>query len=536
MRVTPLLAAGLGLAGLIAGAPAASPASSASRTPPAPASLTPSGSSTPSAASPSAPSSTPDWGPCPAAQRELVEAGAECARVTVPLDYADPGGRTIRIAISRIEAKDRANRRGILLSNPGGPGGPGLASTLGLRQTMKDVADRYDLIGFDPRFLGGSTPVSCGPAGPADPPRETTTPRRDFEDTVRRARDTARRCFAHGDNAALLPHATTRNVARDMDAIRAALGEDRLSYYGVSYGADLGAVYTQMFPHRADRVILDSSTDPDATQYELFRRAGKPLEEGLDAWAEWTARHADTYGLGTTGPEVRAAVQRLLDRAERRPVAIGGTRLGAPLIRLFLRQFVQHQEYDPALAATVRTLVDAAAGEPVEPNPELAAILHLLNSPDLADSFTGGAIFMCGDRGWPAGGWPEEPRTYWKNIVRSRATQPVFGPLVNDMTAPCAFWESTPREPATRIDNRVPVLMLQARHDNNVPYDGALALHRKLKGSRLVTAEIRAHGVYGRGAEGKTPVPCADRAVNDYLRDGTLPAADLTCGTEEKTG
>ncbi|WP_242586533.1 alpha/beta fold hydrolase [Streptomyces sp. MST-110588] len=349
---------------------------------------------------------------------------------------------------------------------------------------------------------------------------------------MRRARETARRCFAHGENAALLPHASSRNVARDMDAIRAALGEDKLSYYGVSYGADLGALYTQMFPRRADRVILDSSTDPDATQYELFRRAGKPLEEGLDAWATWTARHADTYGLGRTAPQVRATVQTLLDGAGRRPVAIGGTRLGAPLLRLFLRQFVQHQENDPALARTVRTLTDAAAGEPVEPNPELAAMLELLNSPELGDMMTGGAVFMCGDRGWPAGGWPKDPETYWKNIVRSRAGQPVFGPLVNDMTAPCAFWETEPREPATRIGNKVPVLMLQARQDNNVPYEGALALHRKLTGSRLITADIRSHGVYGRGAEGRTAVPCADRAVNAYLRAGTLPAADLTCAAK----
>ncbi|MEV4443421.1 alpha/beta fold hydrolase, partial [Streptomyces sp. NPDC049577] len=449
MRVTPLLAAALGLAGVVAGA---GPATARADSLPVPAL---------------------DWGPCPVAQKELTEAGAECAQLTVPLDHADPGGRTIRIAVSRVKAKDRAHRRGILLSNPGGPGGPGLGNTLALRATLGDVADRYDLIGFDPRFLGGSTPIGCGPAAPPDPPRTTTTPRTDFEDGVRRARRTAGRCFAHGDNAALLPHATSREVARDMDAIRTALGEDKLSYYGVSYGADLGAVYTQMFPGRVDRVVIDSSTDPGATQYELFQRAGKPLEEGLDEWAAWTARHADTYRLGRTGPEVRATVQRLLDGAERRPVPIAGTRLNAPLLRLFLRQFVQHQENDPALARTVRTLVDAADGKPVEPNPELAAMLDFLNSPDVGDAMTGGAIFMCGDRGWPAGGWPKDPGTYWKNIVRSRAAEPVFGPLVNDMTAPCPFWKTEPREPATRIGNSVPVLMLQARRDNNVPYDGA---------------------------------------------------------------
>ncbi|MFD5187181.1 alpha/beta fold hydrolase [Streptomyces sp. NPDC058357] len=301
MRVASLLTAGLGLTGLLAGGVPAS-AAPAARSAPAHQRLV--------------------WGPCSPQQQELNEAGAQCARVTVPLDYSDPGGPTIEIAISRVEARAKhGKRRGVLLSDPGGPGGTGLANTLHLRPALKDVADRYDLIGFDPRFLGESTPIVCDPAAPAPAPGPATTRREDFERSVRSARDTARRCEEHGDNARLLPHATTRNVARDMDAIRAALGEPRLSYYGVSYGADLGAVYTQMFPRRADRIVIDSSTDPTATQYELFQRAGKPLEEALDAWAAWTARRNGTYRLGGTPAGVRSSVQRLLDGARPRPAA-----------------------------------------------------------------------------------------------------------------------------------------------------------------------------------------------------------------------
>ncbi|MCI3935218.1 alpha/beta hydrolase [Streptomyces sp. AN091965] len=516
MRVAPAVTIGLGLVGLLAGA-------------------------VPATASPAPPPVRSeqhqrlDWRACPAEQKELNEAGAQCAHVTVPLDHARPDGRTIQLAISRIKAKNPSERRGILLSNPGGPGGTGLGTTLALRPALKDVADRYDLIGFDPRFLGDSSPIACTPAGPPTPPAPKTSARKDFEASVRSARDQARRCREYGDNAELLPHASTRNVARDMDAIRAALGERKLSYYGVSYGADLGAVYTQMFPRRTDRMVIDSSTDPAATQYELFRRSGEPLEKSLDEWAGWAARHHGTYRLGRTAAQVRATVQRLLDRAERRPVALAGQRLNAPVLRLILKQPIQHQENDPALAAIVRDLVDAAAGKPVEPGPELAAMLELLSSPELADSFVGGAVFMCGDGGWPAGGWPADPETYWRNSVRSRTTQPVFGPYVNGMIAPCAFWGAEPREPGTRIGNNVPVLMLQARRDNNVPYEGGLALHRKLTGSRLVTADIRAHGVYGRGLDGYRTVPCAERAVNDYLRGGDLPATDMTCAATEVT-
>ncbi|MFE0100685.1 alpha/beta hydrolase [Streptomyces sp. NPDC059009] len=475
------------------------------------------------------------WGRCAPDQKELNAAGALCTKVTVPLDYADPGGRTIQIAVSRIKAKNPAERRGILLSNPGGPGGTGLANTLALRPALKDVADRYDLIGFDPRFLGESTPISCGPAPERPVPRTTTSPRLDFEDAVRSARDTARRCKDHGDNADLLPHASSRNVARDMDAVRAALGAPKLSYYGISYGADLGAVYTQLFPRRADRIVIDSSTDPSATQYELFQRSGAPAEQALDAWAAWTARRDATYGLGTSAAQVRGAVQKMLAKAEKHPVAVGTYRLGAPLLRMLLKQPVQHEENDPMMAALVRDLVAASEGRLGTPGPELASMLQLLESPELESSMVGGALFMCGDGGWPAGGWPKNPETYWKNSVRSRATQPVFGPYVNGMIAPCAFWGAEPAEPGgTPVANDVPVLMLQAERDNNVPYEGALALHRKLTGSRLVTADIRSHGVYGRGVEGRTPVPCADRAVNSYLGGGKLPAADLTCPRNEK--
>ncbi|MFI6507859.1 alpha/beta hydrolase [Streptosporangium sp. NPDC050855] len=467
------------------------------------------------------------WRPCPARYKELNRAGARCAKVTVPLDHADPGGPTIKIAISRVAASSKAQRRGILLSNPGGPGGTGLANTLALRPALKDVAGRYDLIGFDPRFLGESTPIRCAAARPVPPPA-STSPRRDFEASVRSARDTARRCVDHGDNARLLPHASTRNVARDMDVIRSVLRERRLSYYGVSYGADLGAVYTQMFPGRADRMVIDSSTDPAATQYELFRRTGEPLEKALDEWAGWVARHGG-YRLGRTSSQVRAVVRGLLDRAERKPVPVGGTRLDAPVLRLVMRQLLQNREHDATLANVVRDLAGISAGKPVEPGPDLTGLLGLLGSPELADGMVGGALFMCGDGGWPAGGWPKDPETYWRNIVRGRATQPVFAPFVNGMIAPCAFWEVQPREPGTSIRNDVPVLMVQARRDNNVPYDGALALHRRLTSSRLVTADIRAHGVYGRALGGLRPVACVDRAVNDYLRGGPLPARDVTC-------
>jgi pimeloyl-ACP methyl ester carboxylesterase len=474
-----------------------------------------------------------EWGACPPKHEELVAAGAECATISVPLDYADPGGRTIEIAISRLGATNREQRRGILLSNPGGPGGPGLDYPLMARQAMGKVAGQYDLIGFDPRFLGESTPLTCAPVQTGQTTRSFPASRgddgrRDFEESVRDARDMARRCGSHGDNAQLLPHSSTRNVVRDMDVIRAALGEPAISYYGVSYGADLGAVYTELFPEHADRIVLDSSDDPSRSQYELFRQSGPAKEAALDEWAAWTARRDRTYKLGRTAGQARANVQRLLARADRRPITIDGHEVDDNVIRLILQQLVQYEEDNDPLARIMRNLREAAAGHNVEPEPELAELLELLKAPNLDDIFALPAFTMCADGGWPAGGFPEDPETYWRNIQADRAALPVFDEFVNGIV-PCPFWVSDPVEPGTKIGNDVPVLMVQALRDNNTPHEGAVALHERLRSSRLVTADIRSHGAYGRAAEGRPPVLCVDETVNAYLANGHLPKRDIFC-------
>ncbi|QXJ23464.1 alpha/beta hydrolase [Actinomadura graeca] len=458
--------------------------------------------------------------------RRLDQAGARCAELRVPLDYGDPGGRTLKVAISRLKAADPARRRGVLLTNPGGPGSPGLDFGLDVRTAMRDVADDYDLIGFDPRFMGRSSPLSCGQVSWWL--ASSGVRRSSFDAAVRTARDVAQGCQEHGDNARLLPHASTSNTARDMDVIRAALDERTLSYYGVSYGADLGAVYTQLFPDTSDRIVIDSSTNPARTQYELGQDAGETQETGLDEWAAWTAGRSAEYGLGDTAERVRANVPRLLERAERDPIKIGGYRVDHRLLSVFLRNMVSQEDNDATLARSVRDLRDAAVGRRVTPNPELAAFLKTFTGPLVSTFVPGVTAVMCADAGWPAGGWPRDRERYWHDNQALRRSQPVFGAL-NTAISPCAFWKFPPREPATTIGNRVPLLMVQARRDNNTPYSGAQALHQKLTGSRLVTVDLRAHGVYTRGGEGLPVNACADDAVNAYLRTGTLPPKDLNC-------
>lgn len=464
----------------------------------------------------------PRFEPCD--DEALVEAGATCATVTVPLDHRDPGGPTIEVAISRIAAPDPAIRRGILLFNPGGPGGPGLDFPALLRSTLGEVADHYDLIGFDPRFVGRSTPITCGPTRIASLFRSAGVDRAGFKESARHSADFAERC--HERHADVLPFAGTRDVARDMDVIRAALGERRLSYYGVSYGTDVGVAYSQLFSDRVDRMVLDSATAGDAAEYETARARGGPLERALDEWAAWAARHHGEHHLGRTAYEVRLTTARLVDDLARRPVVVDGHVVDDNVLPLLLDVWLNDESNDPVVTDAVSVLVDLAAGQPAPPTPELSEALAALDgepSPE-TDSFVAASFaVICNDDRWPS-----DPNRYWRNVQSSRRTRPFFGPLVNNIS-PCAFWEDATTEPPPVVGNAVPALIVQAERDVNTPLAGARELHRKLTRSRLVTADVRAHGLYVRRAEGSEPVPCIEDAVHAYLHDGVLPDRDGRC-------
>lgn len=504
MRVlgrSPLMAAGVGLAASALGlVPAAS-------------------------ASPDTPPGAPqvDFGPCQ--DDALVAADAQCGTVTVPLDHRRPDGATIDVAVSRLPARDPEGRRGVLLFNPGGPGAPGLAYPLQVRDALGEVADRYDLIGFDPRFAGLSSPITCGPTKFSDTFRSAGRDRTGFLESRELAADFARRCVdRHAD---VLPYAGTADVARDLDVIRSALGEDRIAYYGVSGGADLGAVYSELFPRRVDRMVLDSS--PEGPWYQRVREQGRAADAAFDDWARWTAARHDEYRLGATAAAVRAEVERLVDRVARRPLSIDVAgephRVDDNVLPLLLQRWLNHEDDDASLADGVRDLADAAAGEPMTPSDELAERLAFFDAhdPALDNGLAVAWASLCDD-----GSWPRDPREYWRQIQRSRHAQLLFGPLANNVR-PCAFWPAAASEPPVEIGNAVPILMVQAKGDSATPLAGARRLHERLVGSRLVTADVRAHGVYGRATEGRPPVPCVDRAVNAYLGHGMLPGHDVSC-------
>ncbi|MEV4129214.1 alpha/beta hydrolase [Nocardia sp. NPDC049707] len=461
-----------------------------------------------------------EWGPC---ESDLLDrAGAQCANVTVPLDYAEPRGRTISVAISRVRATDPTHRRGILLSNPGGPGGRGLDLPVRLSRAAPSYPwGLYDLIGMDPRGVGRSTPVDCGwPIGDSFQSAGADLAR--FGESVATQADLAARCLAT-DNG-MLPHVTTRNTARDIDLIRTLLGEDRINYFGMSYGTYLGAVFTQMFPDRTDRMVLDSAVDPARYGSDvMIQDQGAPLEEALDALADWTAARADQYRLGTTRSDVRAVVSGLIEQAARQPIRVGAYGVDDHWLPSVLFGYVQDSRHFEDAANAIRQIADAAAGQLAEPSADLEQMLSGLltaTKDDALASVESSTAVVCGDVSAP-----RDPAWYWRNVEASRAGQPVFGPLVNNIS-PCAFWPA-PVEPRVEVHNATPVLILQATGDPIAAYQEGVGLHRTMTGSRLVTLQdVIVHGVF------TIPSSCVSQVVDTYLRDGGLPAADLTCRAE----
>jgi pimeloyl-ACP methyl ester carboxylesterase len=460
------------------------------------------------------------------AGKELDAAGAQCADLTVPLDYADPSGPTITVAISRLKATDTRHRIGAMLLNGGGPGGQGVDMPLAVKDTMGDVGQRYDLIGMDPRFVARSTPLDCGwPTGSFI--RSAGLDHAGFDQTVAFERDLAVRCERR--NAAVLPYVTSRNTARDMDVIRGALGERRISYFAWSYGTYLGAVYTQMFPGRTDRVVLDSAVDPRRYSPRLLMGTEAANEAALTGWAAWAAGHDGTYSLGTTRSQVLATVRHIVRVAADRPLKVGTYRVDEHVVPVLLYNGLG-DDRDPTrafLATVVKTLKEAAAGRPADPTEEVADLLRFMLtgsapvSGSLQSSSQYGSVqtsIICGDVVAP-----RDPTVYWHDIQARRKNAPDFAPVTNNV-GPCAFWQP-PREQPTQVGNNVPVLIVAATGDTRTIYAFSQGLHQVMTGSRLLTLRDAAvHAVYANYGNA-----CVDHDVNAYLASGTLPAHDITC-------
>ncbi|SEU42866.1 alpha/beta hydrolase fold [Nonomuraea wenchangensis] len=469
-------------------------------------------------AAPAAPVAPAVWGACPRVTGKAVNAALECATVQVPLDYSRPSGRSIKVAINRIKAKTSrsADRLGALLINPGGPGASGRALTEYVAAGLPaGVRERYDIIGFDPRGVGGSDPaMHC-----VDPdvfykaPRQDAVPHGagDEQRLLARAAEYAGSC---GERWSwLLPHLTTENAARDLDQIRAALGEKKISYLGFSYGTYLGAVYATLFPNRVKRLVLDSIVDPTAVWYRSNLAQDHSFERRHRQFLTWIAEHHDVYKLGRTLKQTQFAYYAMRDRLRTRPA--GGVMGPSELDDTFTLagysdriwpQFAQAWS-DYVRQGDTKGLLD----------------LYDKHGKNDADDENGYAVYLavqCRDARWP-----REWSTWRTDMVAAHRTAPFLTWPNAWFNAPCAFW---PVSGGTPVNVRgsaklPPVLMLQARDDAPTPYDGALRMRRLFPTARMVVDQGGNHGVALAGNQ------CVDRHLAAYLRDGTLPKRDTEC-------
>lgn len=458
------------------------------------------------------------WSSCPDGVEDPEDGPLrlQCATVPVPMDYGDPEGAQIDLTISRLPSENLDSRRGVLLLNPGGPGGTGLdqPTFLASQGMPRSVLDSYDLIGMDTRGVGHSSAVSCGFTDELEyygavPPYAVDDAA--FDAQAATAEQVAEQCAA-GDEDGRLRHVTTANMARDLDRIRAALGEEKASFLGYSYGSALGAAYAAMFPASSDRIVLDSNIGDTHLDHDGMRRYARGMEETFPDFAQWaSARHAQ-YGLGRTAQEVRDTYFATAERLDRVPVE----GINGHIFRLSTFASLYNQRSYDLAAQTWQSLLNPTGAAPAGGPPAGSGA----PSPN-DNSWSVFLAVTCNDVQWP-----EDVATYEQAEREDRVRYPLYGAATANIM-PCAYWQHAPAEPPVAIDDEGPtnILIAQNQRDPVTPLRGGELLDEKFgERSRLLTVDGSGHGVYVLGEN-----PCAQDIITAYLVEGTMLEQDATC-------
>jgi pimeloyl-ACP methyl ester carboxylesterase len=445
------------------------------------------------------------WGTCES--QRLRNAGGVCGFLSVPLDYAHPQGTQIKIAVSMIKHKmPDSQYQGVMITNPGGPGGSGLTlATLGA-DVPNHGGDPYDWIGFDPRGVGSSIPaLSCLPDyfSPNRPEYVPSTPA--LERTwLARSKAYATACGA--DNLALLHHITTIDVARDMDGIRAALGQQKINYFGFSYGTYLGQVYSTMYPQRVRRMVLDSNVDPRRVWYQANLDQDVAFERNVKIWFGWLARYDSVYHLGRTEQAVERLWYRTKDKLRAHPA--GGVVGPDEWTDVFLYAgYYQFLWLD--LADTFAAWVNDGNADPV------VSWYYDADGPGDDNGFAVYVAVECTDVQWPAS-WSQWRRDNWRTY-RIAPFETWGNAWFN---APCVYWPAPAHQPL-RIDGShvASVLLIDETLDAATPYEGSLEVRRRYPHASLIAepgGTTHAGSLLGNA--------CVDDQIRDYLVTGRLPA------------
>lgn len=453
----------------------------------------------------------------------LADPAVQCTRLTVPLDYADPGGETISIGVLRRPASDQSARIGSLVINPGGPGAAGLSTAAALGAENDDLAARFDFVGFDPRGVGSSEPaVSCLTPEERDADRaddsELDTSAAGVQRAERENRDYAAKCARRtefGDT--MLANVGTRDVVRDLDVLRSALGDEKLTYLGYSYGTRIGSTYAETFPANVRALVLDGAVDPTKDPTDEVVAQAKGFQEAFDDFVAWCLERDDC-------PFDQAAKANADYQAMVRPLADNPIDLpdGRPL------------SYEDATLGTVKALYSQQLWE------YLKSGLNELRQHEGTTLMSLADLYMERERdgsytttqdAFVAIRCVDDPRVSDPAQVREASRRyKEAAPFLDDGGPPtavrdsCAFWPvpNTSRPHLPEVEGLPPVLVVSTTGDPATPYQAGVALAEALGGA-LLTFEATQHTVFLQGNQ------CVDDAGVAYLVDNTLPAEGTRC-------
>jgi len=460
------------------------------------------------------PPRTAGWKPC------RGHPGWQCTTLSVPLDRRHPEGRQIALALNRHPADDPARRIGSLLVNPGGPGASGVSfayEALGLLSPR--LTSRFDIVGFDPRGVDRSAPVRCLDGPGLDrlidvDPFPTTSARR--QAIINSARQLSVACRVHAGPE--LPFLSTLDAARDMDDIRAALGDRRLSYLGFSYGTYLGAVYANLFPTHVRALALDGAIDPALDSDSIAFSQAEAFERDLDAFLAWcgSAGPQCPFGLHSARSR-RITFNDLMARIENHPLPGKGARSLGPGEAIYgIALPLYEQSTWPGLAGALEA-AENGDGRLLLTFSDLYNERHDDGSYDNIQEAN--AAINCLDH--PVS---HDLRTYDALATRTARVAPFFGPAVAWMGVTCAFWPAPPvlRPQPIRAAGSPPILVIGSTGDPATPYAWSRSLAHELAKGFLLTRQGEGHGGYPASA-------CVRDAADHYLTTLALPASGTVC-------
>lgn len=446
----------------------------------------------------------------------------QCTTLDVPVDYSDLTVGTFEISVLRYLAADQKNRIGSLVVNPGGPGSSGVNYAYNAEYLFSpDITDRYDIVGFDPRGVAESAPIRCltdseideNYAADAKPDNAS-----ELREAIKETKKYVEKCL---DQNKHLTSFSTANAARDMDVLRAALGDEKLNYMGKSYGTFMGSLYAQLFPDKIGRVVLDGAIDPTISQYDQVLTQAMSFDNALDQFLQECEKFKNC-SLPTKVDQARKAIISLLATTAKKPIPLknpdGDKRqVTETLLMLGMAEaFYDSEEGWPILRKafgeiklgygdTMIKLADNYSGRQRDGSYR-------------SNEFDSGSIIDCLDF--------SDTRTVEDMTEDSKEISklaPVFGPYLGYAGLTCKYLPATTPVTITSISVEAPILIIGTTRDPATPYAWAVALQKIIANSQLMTLVGDGHTGHNRGSA------CIDNAVDDYYLKGLLPAKNLRC-------